>query len=150
MLDFKFFLIPLGQVLRTKIFPGTCLAYKEWCREKKSGLSQEEEFKLVHGMLLSLRSFTHKLATKTGHLPLVHSYKTSSYKMNYMETATGLKMVLNADPDAVAIAELMQAIFAMFVETVLKNPFLDTSKQIDSELFHKRLDELVRSHYCFT
>jgi len=44
----------------------------------------------------------------------------------------------------------MQAIFAMFVETVLKNPFLDTSKQIDSELFHKRLDELVRSHYCFT
>uniref|UniRef100_A0A915MEK6 FUZ/MON1/HPS1 first Longin domain-containing protein n=1 Tax=Meloidogyne javanica TaxID=6303 RepID=A0A915MEK6_MELJA len=129
---------------------GTCLAYKEWCREKKSGLSQEEEFKLVHGMLLSLRSFTHKLATKTGHLPLVHSYKTSSYKMNYMETATGLKMVLNADPDAVAIAELMQAIFAMFVETVLKNPFLDTSKQIDSELFHKRLDELVRSHYCFT
>lgn len=80
---------------------GTCLAYKEWCREKKSGISQEEEFKLVHGMLLSLRSFSHKLATRADQLPLVHSYRTSSYKMNYIETATGLKMVLNTDPDAI-------------------------------------------------
>ena len=82
---------------------GTCLAYKEWCREKKSGISQEEEFKLVHGMLLSLRSFSHKLATRADQLPLVHSYRTSSYKMNYIETATGLKMVLNTDPDAIVL-----------------------------------------------
>jgi hypothetical protein len=80
---------------------GVCLAYKEWCREKKSGISQEEEFKLVHGMLLSMRSFTHKLATRADQLPLVQNYRTSSYRMNYMETATGLKMVLNTDPDAV-------------------------------------------------
>lgn len=79
--------------------------------------------------------------------------------------------MLNTDPDAVAIAELMQAIFGVFVETVLKNPFVDISKRcfelylllslgnhhnislnlrIDSELFHKRVDELVRAHYCFT
>lgn len=36
---------------------GTCVAYKEWSRERRSAMPQEEEFKLVYGMLLSLRSF---------------------------------------------------------------------------------------------
>ncbi|KAL3075748.1 hypothetical protein niasHS_012578 [Heterodera schachtii] len=129
---------------------GVCLAYKEWCREKKSGISPDEELKLVNGMLLSLRSFSHKLATRADQMPLISCFRTSSYKMNYMETATGLKMILNTDPDAVSIPELLQSIFCVFVETVLKNPFVDTSKRIDSELFNKRVDELVRAHFCFT
>uniref|UniRef100_A0A183BSU4 Trafficking protein particle complex subunit n=1 Tax=Globodera pallida TaxID=36090 RepID=A0A183BSU4_GLOPA len=122
---------------------GVCLAYKEWCREKKSGISQDEEFKLVNGMLLSLRSFSHKLATRADQTPMIQCFRTSSYKLNYMETATGLRMILNTDPDAVSISELMQSIFCIFVETVLQNPFVDTSKRIDSELFLKRVDDLA-------
>lgn len=80
----------------------------------------------------------------------MHNYRTSSYRMNYMETATGLKIVLNTDPDADGIPQLLQSVFKIYVETVLKNPFVDTTKKIDSEMFHARVDELMRSHHCYT
>lgn len=41
----------------------------------------------------------------------VKSYETSQYKMNYLETPTGLKMVLNTDPSATGIPELMRLIY---------------------------------------
>ncbi|KAI1716463.1 sybindin-like family domain-containing protein [Ditylenchus destructor] len=128
---------------------GICIAYKEWSREKRAAMSQEEEFKLVYGMLLSLRSFCSKLSIKGGQ-QLVQNFRTSSYRMNYMETNTGLKFVLNTDPDADGIPDLLQSIFQIYIETVLKNPFADTSKKIQSEIFHSRVDEAVRAHHCYT
>uniref|UniRef100_A0A914ZBK0 Trafficking protein particle complex subunit n=1 Tax=Parascaris univalens TaxID=6257 RepID=A0A914ZBK0_PARUN len=83
---------------------GCCISYKEWKREKQAGMSKDEEFKLMHGMLISLRSFASKLSTKNGQQQ-VKSYETSQYKMNYLETPTGLKMVLNTDPGATGIPE---------------------------------------------
>jgi len=112
-------------------------------------MSQEEEFKLIYGMILSLRSFCCKLSTKDG-LQLVRSYKTSSYKMNYMETPTGLKILLNTDPDAVGIEDLIRLIFQIYVATVLKNPFVDTAEKIQSDIFHARVDALVKQHPCYT
>jgi hypothetical protein len=67
-----------------------------------------------------------------------------------METVTGLKLVLNSDPDSVGIDDLMRSIFSIYVETVLKNPFIDVSQKIQSELFHAKLDDVVKSHHCYT
>uniref|UniRef100_A0A915CMF0 Trafficking protein particle complex subunit n=1 Tax=Ditylenchus dipsaci TaxID=166011 RepID=A0A915CMF0_9BILA len=117
--------------------------------EKRAAMSQEEEEKLVYGMLLSLRSFSCKLSTKDG-LQFVQNYKTSCYRMNYMETATGLKIVLNTDPDADGIPQLLHAVFQIYIETVLKNPFVDTSQKIQSDIFHSKIDEAVRGHHCYT
>jgi hypothetical protein len=128
---------------------GLCIAYKEWHREKHSGMPKEEEFKLVYGMLLSLRSFAGKLTTRSHGTQLVKSFKTSAYKMNYMETPTGLKMVLNSDPEAFDVPELLRLIYQIFVETVLKNPLINTTKEITSEMFHSQLDRVVRSHNAF-
>ena len=69
--------------------------------------------------------------------------------MNYMETATGLKFVVNSDPDAIGLPELLRSIYAIFVETVVKNPLLNIESTIESQLFHSRLDELVKSHHTF-
>ncbi|CAD5235168.1 unnamed protein product [Bursaphelenchus xylophilus] len=96
---------------------GQCIVYKEWKREKSSDMSKDEEFKLVYGMLLSLRSFSSKLSTKGGH-QMVKSFKTSAYQMHYIETATAVKMVLNTDPDAEGIHALMQKIYELYVSTV--------------------------------
>lgn len=41
----------------------------------------------------------------------VNSFETSQYKLNYLETPTGLKMVLNTDPNAAGIPELMRSIY---------------------------------------
>uniref|UniRef100_A0A914CZE1 Trafficking protein particle complex subunit n=1 Tax=Acrobeloides nanus TaxID=290746 RepID=A0A914CZE1_9BILA len=128
---------------------GLCIAYKEWHREKQSGMPREEEYKLVYGMLLSLRSFAGKLTTKSQGTQLVKSYRTSVYKMNYMETPTGLKMVVNTDPDAFEIPELLRSLYQVFVETVLKNPLIEISQEITSEMFHSQLDKIVRSHLSF-
>ncbi|KAH7727882.1 trafficking protein particle complex subunit 1 [Aphelenchoides avenae] len=128
---------------------GPCVYYKEWSRDKQAGMSRDEEFKLVYGMLLSLRSFSGKLSTKDGQ-QLVRNFRTSAYKMNYMETATGLKMVLNTDPDAAGIPELLRTVYQIFVETVLKNPLCDTTREVDSSMFQTKVDELIRSHPCYT
>ena len=112
-------------------------------------MSRDEEFKLVFGMLLSLRSFSTKLSTRGG-AQLVRSYRTSAYKMNYLETGTLLKFILNTDPDAIGINELLREIYTQFVETALHNPAVDLTREIESELFHSRLDELVRNHHCYT
>jgi Sybindin-like family len=70
--------------------------------------------------------------------------------MNYIETPTGLKLVVNTDPDAVGIVELMRAIFQLYVDNVLKNPFVSNAAKIESEIFHSRVDALVKSHPCYT
>ena len=128
---------------------GSCIVYREWKREKRSEMSRDEEFKLVFGMLVSLRSFSSKLSTKGG-AQLVRGYRTSAYKMNYLETGTYLKFLLNTDPDAVGISELLRDIYSTFVETAVRNPAVDLSREVDSELFYSSLDDLVKAHHCYT
>ncbi|KAM9585540.1 trafficking protein particle complex subunit 1 isoform 1-T2 [Morphnus guianensis] len=41
---------------------GTCLHYSEWHRRRQAGIPKEEEFKLMFGMLFSLRSFVGKMS----------------------------------------------------------------------------------------
>uniref|UniRef100_A0A8C3SNA0 Trafficking protein particle complex subunit n=1 Tax=Chelydra serpentina TaxID=8475 RepID=A0A8C3SNA0_CHESE len=41
---------------------GICLHYGEWHRKKQAGISKEEEFKLMYGMLFSMRSFVGKMS----------------------------------------------------------------------------------------
>lgn len=71
---------------------GTQLHYAEWNRIKQSGITREEEAKLMYGMLFSIKSFVNKISPmdpKEGFL----FYKTNKYALHYLETATGLKWV---------------------------------------------------------
>ena len=127
---------------------GECICYKEWRRDNKREITQDGEFKLIYGLILSLRSFAQRISTKDGQ-QYIKFFQTSGYKMNYMETATGLKFVLNSDPDALGIPELLRSIYSIFVEAVVNNPLINTDSNIQSQLFHSRLDELVKSHHSF-
>ncbi|VIO89261.1 Uncharacterized protein BM_BM3069 [Brugia malayi] len=102
----------------------------------------------MYGMLLSLRSFALKLSTAAG-IQQVNSFETSQYKLNYLETPTGLKMVLNTDPNAAGIPELMRSIYQAYVDGVIKNVLIESNAQLSNELFNSRLEQLIQNHPSF-
>ena len=107
---------------------GVLIFYGEWNRKKQSGMTREEviffknlkfqrillitftqEAKLMYGMLYSIRSFVSKISpsdVKEG----FQCYRTSKYKLNYYETPSGIKYIMNTDLNSQNIRELMQAI----------------------------------------
>jgi len=129
---------------------GTLIHYGEWNRKKLSTMSKEEEGKLVYGMLFSLRSFLEKISP----LDLKDNsfcYRTSKYKMNYWESPTGVKFVMNTDLSCLNAKELLRVIYQMiYVEYVVKNPVCPMGEYIHSELFAQKLDELVKSSLIYT
>jgi hypothetical protein len=50
------------------------------------------------------------------------AYTTSMYKMHAFSTLSGLRFVLLTDPEAGNIRDVLQRIFAQYVEFVVKNP----------------------------
>ncbi|GFQ64564.1 trafficking protein particle complex subunit 1 [Trichonephila clavata] len=129
---------------------GSCIYYTEWHRKKQAGMSREEEMKLMYGLIFSLKSFVLKLSPvdcKEGFL----NYLTSKYKLNFYETGTGLKFIMNTDISAVNVRELLQRIYReVYVEYVVKNPECKMGKEIVSEVFQSKLDKLVRSFPIFS
>ncbi|TPX43564.1 hypothetical protein SeLEV6574_g04991 [Synchytrium endobioticum] len=105
----------------------------------------EEEAKLVYGVIFSLRNMTTKLTGKGVGDGFI-SYRTSVYKLHYFETATGLKFVLNTDPNMESCREALRQIYAqIYVEYVTKNPLVKYDTPITNELFRVTLQKFVRS-----
>ncbi|KAG8186914.1 hypothetical protein JTE90_022881 [Oedothorax gibbosus] len=128
---------------------GSCIYYTEWNRRKQAGMSRDEEMKLMYGLIFSLKSFVVKLSPvdcKEGFL----NFKTSKYKLNFYETGSGLKLIMNTDVNATNVRELLQKIYReVYVEYVVKNPEVKLGKEITSEVFQVKLDKLVRSFPIF-
>ncbi|KAH0554518.1 trafficking protein particle complex subunit 1 [Cotesia glomerata] len=123
---------------------GVLLYYNEWNRLNKSGITKEEEAKLMYGMLFSIKSFVNKISPldpKEGFL----YYKTSKYSLHYLETPSGLNFVLNTDTASQNVRELLQQLYRqVYVEYVVKNPFCKLNEPIQSELFKSKVDELMK------
>ena len=72
----------------------------------------------MYGMLFSIKAFVNRISPtppKDG----FYYYKTDTYKLNYYETATGLKFVLNTDPKVGDMRELLFQIYSEFLANVL-------------------------------
>ncbi|XP_031567839.1 trafficking protein particle complex subunit 1-like [Actinia tenebrosa] len=123
---------------------GTCLHYEEWNRTKLSEMSREQEFKLMYGMLYSIKSFVARISpfdSKDSFL----SYTTSKYKLHFYETPTGLKLIMNTDVNTHNARETLYEIYSkIYVEYVVKNPLCKLDEPIESELFKTKLDGFIK------
>ncbi|KAA0706455.1 Trafficking protein particle complex subunit 1 [Triplophysa tibetana] len=119
---------------------GTCLHYSEWNRKKQAGISKEEEYKLMYGMLFSIRSFVN--CRKDGFM----SFHTSRYKLHYYETPTGIKLVMNTDLGVQNCRDTLQQIYStLYVEYIVKNPLCVLGESLQSDLFNSKLDSFIRA-----
>eukprot|EP01134_Creolimax_fragrantissima_P000965 CFRG0965T1 len=128
---------------------GDCIYYKQWNRTKDAAMSQDEEFKLMYGMLYSIKSFAKRLSPQPGKEAL-RFFKTNQYKLHFYEAPTGLKLILITSADAGDMDSTLRSLYSqIYVEYAVKNPKYTPSSEITSELFAAKLDQFIRSQAIF-
>ncbi|KAJ1621266.1 trafficking protein particle complex subunit 1 [Pavlovales sp. CCMP2436] len=129
---------------------GVCLLYHEWKRANRSADSAAADQKLMFGFLFSLKQIVSKLTPDNG-MPGFHSCSTNKFKLNYYETATGLRFILNTDPQSGDMRECLRHIYSnVYVEFASKNPLYKLGEPLNNELFVAALDKYARSLPAFT
>ncbi|MQL98102.1 hypothetical protein Taro_030808, partial [Colocasia esculenta] len=133
---------------------GVCLLYREWHRPVRT-LDAQQDQKLMFGLLFSLRSFTAKIdptSVEKGNLgvPLLpgqgcsfHSFSTNTYKLSFMESASGVKIILVTHPKCGDLREYMAYIYNLYVEYVPKNPIYVPGTAIKSHVLVGRRPQTV-------
>ncbi len=112
------------------------------------------------GLLFSLKDFSKQLATKPldqlEKNPLI-SFQTNEYKISYYETLTGLRFVLCTDlaqaketksgqaNSSSSSGDPLLAIYKLYVDLMVHNPFYRPGNVIECPVFHQRLDGLIES-----
>eukprot|EP00897_Mesotaenium_endlicherianum_P005764 jgi/Mesen1/5215/ME000258S04309 len=123
-----------------------CLYYHEWNRPLSG---QTDDHKLMFGLIFSLKSFTQKMDPINGKNSqgcIFHSFRTNTYKLTYMETPSGMKLILVSDPKSADMREPLRYIYNnLYVEYVVKNPLYTPGEPFRCELFTKGLDNYVKT-----
>lgn len=104
----------------------------------------------MYGMIFSIKSFVSRISPtdyKEGFL----YFKTSKYALNYFETPSGLKFILNTDIASPNVRDLLKQIYSdIYVEYVVKNPLCPLDQPIQSEIFKSKLDDFVKRAPIFS
>ncbi|KAK1227115.1 Trafficking protein particle complex subunit BET5 [Marasmius sp. AFHP31] len=117
-----------------------------------TGLSFDEEAKLVYGVVLSLRNMIKKISGRDEQFV---NYRTSSYKLHLFETVSGYKFVLLSDPaaDPAGLRLALRGIYVgPFLEYVVRNPLVTMDSKmhgIDNEYFRSSVDRVMRGLSSF-
>lgn len=86
-----------------------------------------------------------KLTPQNG-MPGFHACQTNKFKLNYFETASGLRFVLNTDLQAGDMRECLRHIYGgLYVEYASKNALYKLGEPLDNELFVQSVDQYIRS-----
>ena len=114
---------------------GDCLTYMEWNRVKACENPADEQ-KLLFGLLFSLKRFCEMNSPSSSKAsPDFHSFTTSTYRLHFFETPTGLKFVLFSDPIITNLKEQLLQLHRYYVTYCAKNPLYIKGSPITSDLF---------------
>ena len=88
----------------------------------------------------------HAIATQIA--PVVSSgiekIETDSFKLQCYQTLTGVKFIITATPGTTDLEGLLQNIYELYSDYVLKNPFYEMEMPIRCDLFNRHLDKLIQ------
>jgi trafficking protein particle complex subunit 1 len=138
---------------------GNCLYYKEWNRPQNTlGHDEGEEKRLMFGMLYSLQELVGKMGGisgtgNSGGGGGLQSYTTDSYTLNYYETGTGLRFVLNTDNKAGDLKGALRHLYGnIFVDYVVKHPSYKPKLGLPVQLpmFEQELERYIAGLACFS
>ncbi|KAL5228474.1 hypothetical protein ABZP36_016739 [Zizania latifolia] len=127
-----------AQVLYVFNRGGVCLLYREWHRPLRT-LDPIQDQKLI---------------AEKGNLgvPLLpglgcsfYSFKTNTYKLNFLESPSGIKLILITHPRTGDQCDTLKHIYNLYVEYVVKNPLYAPGTPIKCDLFNKHLDQYVKT-----
>ncbi|ESK97113.1 trapp complex subunit [Moniliophthora roreri MCA 2997] len=115
-----------------------------------TGLSFDEEAKLVYGVVLSLRNMVKKMS---GREEQFVNYRTSAYKLHLFETLSGYKFIMFSDPSTDSLRFVLRQLYVgPFLEYVVRNPLVSMDSKthgVDNEYFRTSVDRLVRGLSVF-
>eukprot|EP00879_Flechtneria_rotunda_P003539 GHRR01003773.1.p1 GENE.GHRR01003773.1~~GHRR01003773.1.p1 ORF type:complete len:160 (+),score=34.65 GHRR01003773.1:255-734(+) len=140
---------------------GICLYYHEWYRPKsvKQGAGTLiDDQKQMFGLFWTLNNFTATVDPREVNKPPLgtprkigqgckwYSFTTNTYKLHFLESPSGIKMVLNTSPDVGDLREVMSYVYDdIYVEYVVKNPLYTPGEPFKIEQFNNALNGYLRS-----
>mmetsp|Transcript_49693 Transcript_49693/g.85029 ORF Transcript_49693/g.85029 Transcript_49693/m.85029 type:complete len:106 (-) Transcript_49693:209-526(-) len=103
-------------------------------------------------MIFSIKELVGKMKSPAAVDDGLHCLKTNAFTLHHLETASGLRFVLNTDhatPDL--RSNLLDIYGRIFVEYVTKNPSYDPTGDapLDSPMFEAALAEYLEGLSCF-
>ncbi|KAL0032098.1 hypothetical protein WJX77_004962 [Trebouxia sp. C0004] len=83
---------------------------------------------------------------KIGNSCSFKSFRTNNYKLHFMESPSGLKIVFNTDQTVGNLQDCLAYIYSnLYVEYVMKNPLYEPGQPFSYELFSNNLNRYIRS-----
>lgn len=140
---------------------GTCLHYYEWVRPKsvKQGAgSLADDQRQMFGLFWTLNNFCATVDPKEPNKPQLgapfkigqgckfYSFRTNTYKMHFLESPSGIKIVLNTSPDVGNLSDALYYIYDdAFVEYVVKNPLCNPGEPFQVEQFTSSVNNYLKT-----
>ena len=134
---------------------GTCLCDLDTFEENKKSImnkvftssankENEHRYKLIYGMLFSMKSFVKTLSPIKAK-DYLKNFSTSNYKLHYTEFLNGLRFIFISTPSNVELNEYLRKIHNLFYTPLIsKNIFCEQEEQIKNEVFLEK----VYSYIC--
>ncbi|KAF5836619.1 component of TRAPP complex [Dunaliella salina] len=76
----------------------------------------------------------------------VELLEADTFTLHCFQTLTGTKFLLVVEPNTPYVPALLQRIYEVYSDYVLKNPFYEVEQVIKCELFDEHLELAVRRH----
>eukprot|EP01138_Halocafeteria_seosinensis_P003256 gb/GECG01003330.1/.p1 GENE.gb/GECG01003330.1/~~gb/GECG01003330.1/.p1 ORF type:complete len:166 (+),score=15.35 gb/GECG01003330.1/:1-498(+) len=125
---------------------GRCLFYREWYRPHNAlkHAGKEEDYKLVYGMILTLKHTCKQLSPKSDDEDGMITYTTNTYRLHHYETPTNLHFVLLTSPAIASLREELRYLYAVIFDNfVVRNPMQNPREEIKSQGFINSVDAIV-------
>ena len=112
----------------------------------KSPKDNQRTLKLMFGMLHTMKSLCKKLSPKPIPISPFFSYVTDNYKLHILETYSGLNFIMITSHEMLDQTHSLKWIYSnLYSPYVLRNPFYEPKKPINSTVFKQKLEEHLLS-----